>query len=316
MPVTLAQAQRFTMDKLTGHIINEFRKDALLELIPFDNTVSMNGHTSLAYVYNRIDTPASASFRALNTEYAPQEADTREIKTELKIFGGSFQIDRVVQNSMPGIADMLTFQIGQKIEATKALFSDTFINGDSGSIPRGFDGIDKAVTGSSTEYIPANDIDLSDSTAISQNMHKFMDVLDNMLSEMSGEPHAILMNRKLKAVMNGIARRSGYFSTNDVDAFGRPVTKYAGIPLVTMGDKPSTSTPIIGIQNGKTSIYAVRFGLDNVHAISPRGSNLVETYFPDFRSSGAIKTGEVEMVAAIAVKASRGVGVLRGLKVV
>jgi hypothetical protein len=42
---------------------------------------------------------------------------------------------------------------------------------------------------------------------------------------------------------------------------------------------------------------------------------LVKTYLPNMNAPGAVKTGEVEMVAAMALKASRSAAVLRKLKV-
>lgn len=315
MAITLAQAKNLTQDKLAQMIIDEFRKDPLLDLMVFDNTVTPIGQT-LAYVYNRVTTLATAGFRAINSEYEAQEAQTTQYTTNLKVFGGKFQVDRVVQNHVRGITDQITFQLEQKINATKAVFADTFINGDSAVDANAFDGIDKAVAGSSTEVSPEV-IDLSSSANITANGVAFMDQLDNMLAGLDGRPSVILVNRYLKAIINGIARRSGYFSTGDVDAFGRPVTKYAGIAIEEVGDKPGTSSPIIGIDGvaKTTSVIALRIGLDGVHAASPDGDKLINHYLPDMKAPGAVKDGEVEMVAAAALKATRAAGILRNIKI-
>ena len=206
-------------------------------------------------------------------------------------------MDRILQSDEQQIMDLIQFELSQKIKATKALFTDTFINGDAES-GNAFDGIDM----------------------ITANGNLFMDELDKMLSNLDSTPTAILVNRKLASVINGIARRSGYFSTNEADAFGAPVTKYAGIPIIALGDKPGTTagaeTPIISVSDeGETSLYAVRIGLDGVHAISPEGNNIVNTYLPNLAEPGAIKKGEVEMISAVALKATRAAGVLRKIKV-
>lgn len=271
-----------------------------------------------AYVYNRVKTQPTADFRSIGSgEYVTQESDTDQVTVNLKAFGGAFTVDRIIQNDVKGITNQVAFQLFQKISATKALFSDSFINGDSGTNALAFDGIEKAVTGSTTEKNTTTAIDLSTSAAITTNANAFMDALDLMLAEMNGTPDMLILNTKLKAIMTGIARRSGNFTTSDIDAFGRPVLKYAGVPLVSLGDKPGTANPIIGIDATlkETSIYAVRIGLDNVHAVSPLGSNVITQYIPDFKSPGAIKKGEVEMVAAVAIKATRGIAALRKLKV-
>lgn len=316
MAITLAEAKNLTQDKLAQMIIDEFRKDPLLDLMVFDNTVTPMGST-LAYVYNRVTTLPTAGFRAINSEYVAQEAKTTQYTTNLKVFGGKFQVDRVVQNHVKGITDQITFQLQQKINATKAVFADTFVNGDSAVDENSFDGIDKAVTGSSTEINPAAPIDLSSSANITSNGVAFMDQLDNMLAGMDGTPNIILVNRYLKAIINGIARRSGYFSTSDVDAFGKPVTKYAGILIEEVGDKPGTSSPIIGIdaEDKTTFVMALRIGLDGVHAASPLGDKLIDHYLPDMKAPGAVKDGEVEMVAAAALKATRSAAILRNIKI-
>lgn len=315
MPITLVQAKLLTQDKLCQTIIDEFRKDLLFDMMIWDNSVNPNGMGSLSYTYDRLNTQPTAAFRAINSEYTPQESDVTQLTVNLKPFGGSFQVDRVIQNNVKGIQDHVTMQLEQKIKATRALFADTFINGDTGSNANAFDGIDKAVTGSSTEVSPTTPIDLSTSALITTNGNVLMDELDRMLSAMSGTPDALLVNRALGAILNGIARRSGYFSTNDMDAFGRPVTKYAGIPILPLGDKPGSSNPIITATGGITSIFAATFAMDAVHAVTPSSSNVIETYLPNFTSPGAIKTGEVEMVAAMAVKATRSIGKLGNIKI-
>jgi hypothetical protein len=311
MPISLANAQKLTQDKLTSSIISEFRKDPILDMMVFDDNVAMGGGSTLVYVYNRVTTLPTASTRAINSEFQAQEAVTTQFTTNLKVFGGSFQVDRVIQNNVRGITNQISFQLDQKIQATKAKFADMFINGDSGGADANeFDGLDKAITGSSTEYNTGADIDLNSSTDVDSNYKVFMDALDKWLATLGGTPSALLMNRKMKAIFNGIARRSSYF-TQAEDAFGRPVMQYAGIPFVELGDKPGTANPIIPITAGKTAIYSVRIGLDGVHAVTPNGDKIVDTYLPDLNDPGAVKTGEVEMVSAMALKATRSAGVFR-----
>lgn len=315
MSLTLAKAKELSQSKLTEYVIDMFRQDPLFEMMVFDNTVKAQGGKTLAYVYNRIKTLPTAAFRAIGSEYSAQEADTEQITVNLKVFGGSFELDRVLQNNETQILDLIKFQLEQKTKATKALFADTFINGDSAVTATAFDGIDKAITGSSTEVSPQAAIDLSTSVNITTNANAFMDLLDSMLSKLDGTPSALMLNRQLAAIMNGIARRSGYFSTSDVDAFGKPVTKYQGVPLIIVGDKPGTSNPIIPTTTGETAIYAARIGLDGVHAVSPEGNAVINTYLPDMTAPGAVKKGEVEMIAAAALKATRAAGVLRKIKI-
>ena len=62
-------------------------------------------------------------------------------------------------------------------------------------------------------------------------------------------------------------------------------------------------------------MLAIRIGLDGVHAASPAGNKLIHQYLPNMTAPGAIKDGEVEMVAAAVLKATRAAGILRKIKV-
>ena len=64
-----------------------------------------------------------------------------------------------------------------------------------------------------------------------------------------------------------------------------------------------------------TSIYAVCLGLDAFHGITVTGDNIVHTYLPDLTAPGAVKTGEVEMIAGVVLKNTRKAGVLKGIAV-
>src|SRR5690606_29518196 len=271
--------------------------------------------TSLAYVYNRVTTYPTADFRAIGEEYTPQEAQTTPITVHLKVFGGAFEIDRVIAKHYRGLVDHVTFQIQQKIEATKALFADTFINGDSAVNAKAFDGLDKALTGTDTEITPDAPIDLSTAEAIKTNKELLIYWLDQMLSELNGQPSALLVSRKAYAAIRTAATLLTQFTATK-DNLGRTILQYSDIPIIELGDKHGTTNPIIGADaEGNTSIYAVRIALDGVHAVSPAGQLPVETYLPNFELPGAVKFGEVEMVTAIALKATKAAGVLRGVKI-
>ena len=314
MAVTLADAKLLTQDKLTQDIIDEFRKDNLMDLLVYDNCVALNGGSTLAYTYNRVQTQGTAAFRKINAEYTPQEAKTKQYTTNLKVFGGSFGIDRVIQKHVKGVTNQLAFQLEQKIKGAQALFSDTFFNGSNATNEDVFDGLDVALTGSSTEYTPDAVIDLSTASAIDSNYKAFLDAVEDMLAELDGTPTFLAMNRKMRSAFNKVGRRTvAYQETRD--EFGRPIITYDGVRLITIGDKPNSSNPIIANGEDGTSLYAVRVGLDGVCAVTPEGDNIIDVYMPDFTTPGAVKTGEVEMVAGLAVKATKSAGVLRKIKV-
>jgi len=314
MAVTLAQAKLNVTDDLQLGIIDEFAKSSfIMNNIPFDDCVSpVGGGGTLTYGYTRLITQPTAGFRAINEEYAAHEVEKQRYVTDLKVFGGAYEIDRVIAD-MGGIANEVALQASQKVKAASALFSDTIINGNSSTDAKVFDGLDVAVTGSSTEYIPGTAIDLSTSDKVTSNAVLFVDALDEWLGELDGVD-AILCNSKMAAKFRAVARRMGMYQMTKND-FGQPVEYYGAIPFVDIGAKAGSNDPIIGINEGETSIYAVRFGIDGFHAISMAGQAPVRTWLPDFSTAGAVKKGEVEMIAGCALKSTKAAGVFRGLKV-
>lgn len=322
MPVTLAQAKLNTQDDIQAGVIDEFRKSSfLMENMQFDDAVTpgTNGAT-LTYGYQRLITQPSASFRAINTEYMPAVVTKERYTTELKPFGGSFEIDRVLAKT-GGLVDEIELQVSQKAKAAKSLFHDTVINGDSAVDANSFDGLNKAITGTTTEYNTggANNIDLSTSALIDTNYKKFMDALDNFLALLDMKPSALMSNSKLITKIKQVARRAGYLTQSE-DAFGKKVDNYDGIPLVDLGDKPASSNPIVSIVTrdavtGLTDLYAAYFALDGFHGVTLANDQMMNIWLPDFDTAGAVKKGEVEMVAAVALKATKSAGVFRNLKV-
>lgn len=316
MPVTLAEAKKNVQDDLQIGVIDEFAKsNFIMNNIPFDNVVSPTGGTTMTYGYTRLKTQPTADFREVNNEYSPQEVTKERFNVDLKIFGGSFQIDRVIAD-MGGIVSEVQLQMSQKIKAASALFNNTVINGDSAVNSKAFDGLEKAITGSSTEFTPGAAIDLSTSAAIDSNYKAFLDMLDEFLMGLDGTPSMIAGNLQLIARIRACARRTSMHTTSMND-FGQQVEMYAGIPLINLGSKPGTNDPVSETKTGtgETSLYAVRFGMDGFHGVAPTGNALIKTWLPDFTKAGAVKTGEVEMIAAVALKSTKSAGIFRKIKV-
>lgn len=314
MAVTLAQAKLNVTDDLQAGIIDEFAKSSfIMNNIPFHDCVSpVGGGATLTYGYTRLITQPTAEFRAVNAEYNTHEVQKQRYTTDLKVFGGAYEVDRIIAG-MGGIADEVALQASQKVKAASALFSDTIINGDSATNPLVFDGLDVAITGSDTEYTPAAPIDLSTSEAVTANAVAFVDQLDEWLGTMDGVD-AILCNSKMAAKFRAIARRMGMYQETK-NSFGQKVEHYGSIPFVDLGAKPGSNDPIVAIKDGVTCMYAVKFGMDGFHAISMAGQPPVRTWLPDFSTAGAVKKGEVEMVAGCALKSTKAAGAFRNIKV-
>lgn len=307
MAITLAEAKVGMADKVDQQIVDMFRRSSLLlDLMTFDNCISPGtGGSTLTYGYVQLKTPATAAVRSINAEYTPGEAKREKKTTNAIIMGGSFQVDRVLQ-STSGAVDELAFQAEQKIKATANYFHHLAINGsgadtDAGYVAGTFDGLRKLLSGSSSEM--GCDVDLTTSANMDSNCNAFLDRMDMLMAAVEGGASALLMNRDMLVKLRSIARRAGYYE-RDKDDFGRVVETYAGVPMLDMGRfyDGSATVDVIGTDSGKTAIYAVGLGLDGFHGISPSGTGVICSYMPDLTAPGAVKTGEVELVAGVALK--------------
>ena len=312
MPVTLAEAQQNATNAVDVSVIDEFRGNALLDELTFEDAVSPTGGGTLGYTYRRLLTSGSAAFRPINSEYVPTEVTTEPASVELKPLGGSFQVDRVIGRVGPAASGAVALNMSQKVKAARAFFGDAFINGDSDVNADGFDGLDKLLTGTTTEVDGSGE---DWSTLTEASSQEVIDFLDEFLAVMDGQPGAIIGNRRALAKIRSAARRAGYFDRSP-GAAGTQIERYAGIRLVDAGQKAGSNTDVIPVTTGLTDIYAVRFGLDGVHGVSMAGAPLVQTWLPDFTTPGAVKTGEVEMgPVGVAVKATRSAAVIRNVRV-
>lgn len=328
MAITLAEASVGMADKVDQAVVDEFRRESLLlDRLTFDDAVSPGtGGSTMTYGYLQLQTPSTASFRDLNTEYTANEAKKVKKTADLKIFGGSSNVDRVLQQA--SATGEIEYQLQQKTKATRNLFHFAAINGGKTSNVKEFDGLDKMLTGKSTEYNKGADaatLDLSTSDAVDANYKKCVDMLNEFLSGLDGKPNLILGNSKLIAKLKSIAMRCGYLSKTE-DAFGRTAAGYDDIPFVDMGQyyNGSASTPCVPIYTtgtgdsavtGLTDLYAVTLGLDAFHAVSLANGDIIKTYLPDLKQPGAVKKCEVEMISAVVLKNTLKAGVFRGIKV-
>lgn len=382
MALTLPQMTVGMNDKIASQIIDIFvRYSEILELMPFDNAVSPSGGSTLVYGYVQEKTPSLAAFRAIGSEYTHSEAELQQMSVTLKVFGGSFEIDRVLK-SIEAQMESMNHQIQSKIKAAVSVFHDTMINGDTAVNALEFDGLDKMLVGTDTEYNTDSFIDLSTTSNLKTNASEFYEALLKLINETNAQ--ALMVNETMKTKIQSVARELGY-KTESEQAFGRVVTTIGegNVRIIDLKNKYSvsestvTKTPIIGthtrrvgstkeyvltsdtkFQSGKdyytkstsegvttytkadvtvgadvtantyyeyvnvevsglTDIYAAKFDVyDGFTGVTVTGNSIIDQYIPDFTQPGAVKKGEVEMIAAVALKNSQNAGVLRNIKII
>lgn len=334
MAITLKEMREGMTDKISQQVVDSFiRESEILELLPFDNSVApTGGGSTLMYGYVQKKLPSQTAFRAINSEYAASQATVEKKTVELKVFGGAFEIDRVIKQA-EGMYNNMAFQIDEKVKSAVGTFHNAMINGDASVDAKAFDGLDKFLVGQSTEYGTDAVIDLSTMDKIKANADVFYEALLKLINSTGAQ--AIMVNEGMKTKIQTVARILGY-KTESEEAFGRTITtigegKVRIIDLKNVvttegeGDEAvAVETPIIGVksrdvggaQTGLTDIYAVKFGVqDGFHGVTLTGNNAIQQYLPDFNAPGAVKKGEVEMVACVALKNVKSAGVLRNIKI-
>lgn len=332
MAISLAEGKNNTTTDMDVAVIDEFRKTGVIpDSLIFDDVVNpAGGGDTLAYGYRRLVTQATAATRAINSEYTDQNVTTTPVVTSLAVMGGSFGIDRVTAKLGPAASGGIALNMGQKIKSTNAKFADLVINGDTATDANGFDGLDKALTGSSTEFRATSVTNWTDFDTNARAEHKVLDDIDEFLSLLDGAPTIILGNAKALARVRAAARRAGMYTKNPVEgllgADGRPIEReyYGNILFGDAGAKAGSNNPIIPIENrtvataqtGLTDLYAYRVGLDGFHGISTIGGSIAQAWLPDFTVAGAVKRGEVELgPIGVALKATKAAAVWRNIKV-
>lgn len=331
MALLLKEMIEGVSDKVAEQVVDTFlRESEILQMLPFDNTVSPQGGSTLTYSYLQTQIPSTAAFRRLNEEYKDSEAKLVKKSADLKIFGGKFKMDRVLKQSENKFNNM-AFQMEQKIRAAVSLFHYTLINGDSTTQTESFDGLDKMLAGTTTEFNTSTVIDVSDLTKMKSNADQLYEMLQILIRETGAD--ALLMNAGMISKVQTMARILGY-KTETEEAFGKKVTSMDGVRFMDLKDhytvesgtavtanacvKNNISRTVSGSSatTGLTDIYAVKFDVnDGFHAATITGSSAISQYLPDFNQPGAVKDGEVEMVAATVLKNTKHAGVIRNVKI-
>ena len=252
MPVTLAEAALNTQDDVDRLVIDEFRKQsALLDSLLFHDTVNpMGGGSTLTYGYHRVITERAAAFRAINAEYTPAEAAKDRFTVDL---GRSAARSRSTASCPTSPAAPRPRSSSSSWPRRPGRSSPTSsINGDTAVDPDGFDGLDAALTGTSTE-IAASGLpgggDWTDFDVAATSYMKALDAIDQWLSVLDGPPSVIVGNSLAIAKFRAVARRANQYVERPVEGLtggsGAPIRRefYGNALLVDAGRQGGLQQP-------------------------------------------------------------------------
>ena len=151
MALTLVEASKLSNDTLVAGVIETMAQESpVLQRLPFIE-ITGNGLT-----YNREDSPPpppSTMLATPGTRYTPTFEQATAV---LKILGGDADIDNFLKTTRSNVQDLEAAVVQLKARAVQTLFDDTFINGDEGSDPNSFDGVDALATAGQTVSMGTN----------------------------------------------------------------------------------------------------------------------------------------------------------------
>jgi hypothetical protein len=245
--LTLVEASKLKQNPLQAGVIETFASTSpVLERIPF---MDVAGN---AYSFNREQTLPGIAFRDYNEIYTESTGVVQQSTEVLKIFGGTARVDRALVKTQGNLNDLRAVQTNMKAKAAALDWTKNFFKGDITTNPKGFDGLEKRLTGAQVLDATAAGITLND--------------VDKLIDAVQGGPDVLFMNKTTRRTVNALRRAAGQATEVVSDAFGRQIDAYAGIPIGIIEDDAS-GNPILDFDetfdeiDDTTSIYAVRFGV-------------------------------------------------------
>lgn len=252
MALTLLEAAKLhSGDVLRSTIIEMFARESdILRVLPIED---IQGN---ALKYNREGALPGIAFRGVNEGYSESTGIINPIVESLVIAGGDLDVDKFIVDTMG--PDQRSVQEALKVKSLAQTFTTKFIKGDSAVDPREFDGLQVRLTGG--QKIAAGGTAGGDALSLQK--------LDEAIDAVDGATH-LMMSRTMRRLLQTAARAtavSGYI-TYGPDEFGRRVTKYNDLPILTGYSAGDGTEPLAfdeanpgGGSAVGTSIYVLALG--------------------------------------------------------
>lgn len=258
MALTLAEGAKLSNDILLQGVIETVVYDSdVLSRLPFIDIVG-NGLT-----YNRENAAASAAFYSVGDTWVESTPTLTQVTAALVILGGDADVDNYLRQTRSNIQDIEAAILQLKAKAVQQKFDDTFINGDDTVDAKSFDGIDVACTSGQTVSMGTNGATLT--------LAKLDEMIDKV---MGGKPELLLMSKRSRRKLKALRIAGGSVLESDMDAFGRRVNFYDGIPIGVSDWISDAAT--VGSSSDCSTIYAMSFGEGALAGLQGGGGMQVE----------------------------------------
>lgn len=290
MAVTLVESAKLSQNMLQKGVIETLvRTSAVLEVLPFMEIVGN------AYAYNQVSTLPTVAFRDINTGYTEASAGFVAKTANLVMLGGDVDVDKFIADTRGNINDQRAIQTELKAKAVAEKFTATFFYGDTAVDALSFNGLAKTVAGG--QDIPV--IDNTNGALVLEDLNKLIDAV----------PHGadvLFMSRSCRRIVMNLLQASQHYIETSVDAFGRPVQAYAGIPIRICEDA------VMPQQSSAYEIFAVKLGiLSDVAGIQNGGVRVTD--IGELETKPVYRT-RIEWYCGLAVFNPLSVARLKGIK--
>ena len=250
MALTLLEAAKLETDAIKRNVVEVFPLvSPILESMPF---INLSGGV---FKYNTENVLPGIAFRGINEDYTESTGVLQQNVETTKIFGGKSQVDRaLVAERGEGVGELRAVHDRLKAKAAALFFTKMFFDGDSLSNPRQFDGLNARLTGNQNIVADTNGADLT------------IGMLDDLIDAVAGSPDMMLMSKAMRREVTKLLRNDARISYG-LDAFGRQVAMYGGVPIRVIEEDHGGNTILdfdetCGTSDETGSIYAVRFGAE------------------------------------------------------
>lgn len=259
MALTLAEGAKLSSDMLrTGVIETIVKESPVLQALPFIEVVG-NGLT-----YNQENTAPSAAFYTVGDAWAESTPTFTQVTATLKILGGDADVDNYLKATRSNLQDLEAAVVQLKAKAVRNKFEDTFINGDTSSDAKSFDGIDRLTTADQTVSMGANGGALT--------LSKVDELIDKVVE---GKPHMLLMSRRSRRKLTALSRAAGSgLLVSDRNEFGQMLDYYDGVPIGVCDHVADDKRA--GSSTDTSTIYALQYGEGAVAGLTGPGGLIAE----------------------------------------
>ncbi|MCA9100661.1 MAG: phage major capsid protein, partial [Planctomycetales bacterium] len=258
MALTLVEASKLSNDTLIEGVVETIAQESpVLQRLPFVEIVG-NGLT-----YNRENVAPTAAFYDVGDTWSEDTPTFTQITATLKVMGGDADIDNFLKSTRSNVQDLEAAIVQLKARAVRALFDDTFVNGDDSVDTKSFDGIDVLCPAGQTVSMGTNGATLT------------LEKLDELIDAVKGgKPDLLLMSRRTRRGLNVLARTTGTFLEADRDEFGQMLQFYDGIPIGINDYIADDQT--VGTSDDCTTVYALQVGEGGLLGLTAPGGLTVE----------------------------------------